>query len=253
MGTAITGTNATRLEQIKFPEFTTKLITDTFDALIAANIRQIEAHTQLVKTVSQDLKDYINNTKNDISGEMILQFLSNILNDPTKIREKGSLTAEETENLKKAVTIPDIQETPEIRESTIIDKKTLDAILAAVASRIAADKYIMLKEMVKMGALRLIVDSGVIETKVSFNMYTSDFCSKNVDKFNTSEFAVNTGVKTGGFLSQWLSVSASAAHSTVNVSTANNSTINQSSNNVEIFGRVQINFKTDYQTVNITT
>ncbi|MCL2642489.1 MAG: hypothetical protein FWD52_03105 [Candidatus Bathyarchaeota archaeon] len=247
-------TEATRLEQIKFPEFTTKLLTDTFDALIAANIRQIEAYTHLVKTVSQDLKDYINNTKNDIPGEMIFQFLSNILEDPTKIREKGNLTADEAKNLKNAITISDIQETTEIiKEGPITDKKTVDTILLAVASRIAADKYIVLKEMVKMGVLRLIVDSGEIETKITFNTYTSNTYKENNNKNNTSKFSVNAAVKTGCFISQWLAASAATTHSTIKVSTANNSTINQTKNKVEIFGRIQINFKTDYQTLNTTT
>ncbi len=38
-GTELAVTQAARLNEIGFPEFTAKLITDTFDALVAANLR----------------------------------------------------------------------------------------------------------------------------------------------------------------------------------------------------------------------
>ncbi len=47
--------NAMRAGDLKFPEFTSKLINDTFDALISANVRQMEAYAELISQVSKDL------------------------------------------------------------------------------------------------------------------------------------------------------------------------------------------------------
>ncbi len=46
---------AARLDEIGFPEFTAKLITSTFDALIIANLKQVESYIGLVEQVSKSL------------------------------------------------------------------------------------------------------------------------------------------------------------------------------------------------------
>ena len=62
-GTAAAVTEAARLDEIGFPEFTAKLITDTFDALVSANLRQTEAYIELVQSVAKSLKAFIDDTK----------------------------------------------------------------------------------------------------------------------------------------------------------------------------------------------
>lgn len=77
-GTSAAVTEAARLDEIGFPEFTTKLITDVFDALVSANIRQTESYVELLQAVGKSLTAYINDTKDDIDGAQILQFLAAI-------------------------------------------------------------------------------------------------------------------------------------------------------------------------------
>jgi len=52
-GTDLAVTQAGRLNEMGFPEFTAKLITDTFDALIAANMRQTQAYIELIQQISK--------------------------------------------------------------------------------------------------------------------------------------------------------------------------------------------------------
>lgn len=246
-------TNAARLEEIKFPEFTAKLITDTFDALIAANIRQTEAYTELLKAVSQDVTQYINNTKDEISGEMILQFLSKVLSNPEVVQEGQTLTQEDADSLKEAIDGEGVTETEKADiQAGQLNKSAVDKILSAISSRIAADKYSFLKQMVAMGVLRLVVQSGVIETRLTFKTYGSNYYSNNASRYNSSAFAVSAKAETGSLVSAWVKASASTSYSTVSVSTANSSNSSDSETSVEIFGRVQINFKTDYQPLNTT-
>ena len=47
-GTELAITQAARLNEIGFPESTAKLIIDTFDALVAANLRQTQAYVELI-------------------------------------------------------------------------------------------------------------------------------------------------------------------------------------------------------------
>ena len=70
---------ATQIEEIGFPEFTTKLVGDTFDALIAANIRQQQAYVELLQATSKSLSAYINDTKDDITPAEIVQLFSAIM------------------------------------------------------------------------------------------------------------------------------------------------------------------------------
>lgn len=253
-GTSVAVSEAARLGEIQFPEFTAKLITDVFDALIAANIRQTEAYVELLKAVSKSLSEYINDTKDDISGEMVLQLLTKLLPDPasptgTKVRIGATLSSTDAETLNKALVVPGVQETPGIAAAAISDQNALDAIISAVATRIAADKYSLLKEMVKMGVLRLVVEQGVIETKLTFTTYGSTFYESTKNSYNSSSFAVRAKAKTGSLVSMWVKASASTSFTSMHVSTAKESNRDISGSRVQIYGHVQINFKTDYQSV----
>jgi len=250
-GTSAAVTEAARLNEIGFPEFTAKLITDTFDAIVAANMRQTEAYIDLVTQVSKTLTQFINDTKDDISGEMILQFLAKVAPDPadpagTKVKEGGDLTTEEAATVTSAVAIPGEAANPTIPSGTI-DKAGYNAILDAVARRIAADKYSLLKEMVKMGVLRLVVENGIIETRLTFTTYGSTFYQKQTTNYHRDAFSFRAKARTGSFVSLWAKASASTSYSSVNINTAKETNRDISGSRVQIYGRVEINFKTDYQ------
>ena len=253
MSTSTAVSQATRLSEIKFPEFTAKLITDTFDALIAANIRQTEAYTALVKATAKDLTTYINETKDDISGEMILQYLATSLAPEqfSKIEKRQPLLDADAKAINDACEVDGLPK-PTIPAGAITSQAAFNNILDAAAKRIAADKYTMLKEMVKMGILRLIVETGVIETKLTFTTFGSNYYYSNASKYNSSGFSASASVKTGKFVSLWCNASASTAYNTLSVSTANSSSSSSSSASVQIYGLVRINFKTDYQPLNTT-
>jgi hypothetical protein len=255
---AAAGAVKSPLNEIGFPEFTTKLVTDVFNALISANVTQTQAYIELLQAVSKSLADYINDTKDDISGDMILQFLAKVLPDAsnssgTKVRVGATLQQTDVDVLNKALVVPGVQETPGITASAINDKAALDAILQAVATRIAADKYTLLKEMVKMGVLRLVVEHGVIETRLTFNTYTNSFYESNKNDYNTSSFATRASTGTGGITSLFVSASASTSFNTMKISTAKETSRDISGSSVQIYGRVQIDFKTDYQAMSGST
>jgi hypothetical protein len=240
------------LNEIGFSEFTAKLVTDVFNALISANVTQTQAYVELLQAVSKSLADYINDTKDDISGDMILQFLAKALPDDqstsgTKVRVGATLQQPDVDILNKALVVPGVQDTPGIPATKINDNAALDAILQAVAKRIAADKYTLLKEMVKMGVLRLVVEHGVIETRLTFNTYSNSYYESNKNDYNSSSFSTRAATGTGGLTSLFVKASASTSFNTMKVSTAKETSRDISGSSVQIYGRVQIDFKTDYQ------
>lgn len=270
-GTELAVTQAARLNEIGFPEFTAKLITDTFDALIAANIRQTEAYIELVEQVGKTLTTYINDTKDDISGEDILQFLANVLppgdpqgSEPTKVLQGASLggnadrTKSDVAKLNDALTVTEVTEplpenkpfstADETSESGVtLTEETYNTVLMAVANRLAANKYELLTEMVKLGILRLVVENGTIETRLTFTTYGSTFYQRQATRYHRDSFRFKAKARTGAFVSLWAKASASTRYCSVNVSTTRETNRDISGSKVQIYGSVVINFKTDYQ------
>ena len=212
---------------------------------------------ELLQAVSKSLTEYVNDTKDDISGEMILQFLAKVLPDPgdtskTKVRVGATLVSTDVDTLNKALVVPGVQDTPGVTSAPINDRTALDAILMAVAKRIAADKYTLLKEMVKMGVLRLVIEHGVIETKLTFTTYGSSFYESTKNNYASSGFSARASAGTGSLTSLWVNASASTSLYTMNISTAKETNRDISGSQVQIYGHVQIDFKTDYQPMTTT-
>lgn len=248
--------NATRLDEIGFTEFTTKLVSDVFDSLIAANIRQQQAYVDLLRETSKSLSTYINDTKDDIGPGEIMQLLSAALppenptadSPPSKVTPSATLTAADATALNNAleVTGGDVDADNKVASAGAVTQAKYDAILEAVAVRVAANKYTLLQEMVRQGMLRLVVEDGTIETRLNFNTYGSDYFARNSSTTSRNEFSFRASAGSGSLVSAWVKASASTSYNTLRVSTANATTTGSTTTSVNIFGGVRINFKTDY-------
>ena len=104
--------------------------------------------------------------------------------------------------------------------------------------------------MVKQGILRLVVDNGLIETRMTFNTYGSSFYQGNSSSYNRKSFEFKAKAKTGGFVSLWAKASASTKYNSISVSTTNTTQQDRAGSSVNIFGMVRINFRTDYLPLN---
>jgi hypothetical protein len=256
--------NATRLSEIGFPEFTSKLITDTFNAITTSYIQQMAQYTSLVQAVSQSLQDYINNTVDDVSADEIGVFLVALggLNDAAlnfllgDSTTAGSLSSTEVATINAAVALPPAAGTssPPATTGTLTSTRS-DTIAKAIAKRIAVNKYDLLQTMVRQGVLRLIVDNGTIETRLTFTTYGQSISSSSKTKRSLHEDTLATtlgggfgagslignSVVGGGFGGGRVST---AANLTVSTSQASHRDV--SGSRVQIFGRVKLNFKTDF-------
>jgi len=260
-GTPEAVTEAKRLTDIGFPEFTAKLVKDVFDALLAATLRQMEAYSELLAAAAKTLQEYVAENKQLVSGEEVWDWLVKNLPGPaasvtdpkpedgtlvhvgvkltedqttkeiTKIREKLSWTAQDWSPSLDNNSQYQLQES----DTTIITDRVREII--------AANRYTLLKEMVRMGIIRLVVDYGEIETKLTFTTYGESQQLKAASAYQGRAFSIS-----GGVSARFKAVQASVAASYSSVSVRTTSSIDRdvSGSKVDIYARVLIRFKSDY-------
>jgi hypothetical protein len=255
-------TLASELEEIGFPEFTCKLITDVFDALISANLRQMTAHAEFLSSTAKTLQGFINDTKDDISAEELLSFLIKLLpndNDGTLLTKENTQTIsqEDRKKINDALSVTDGDEVIQGNVITTTESVTyadmFGEICKAAAIRIAANKYDLLLKMMKMGLMRLVVESGSIETNLDFKTEGYSYNSEDMDGYITTTTSTTTTVAPRVIIPSFFSIlarnMAASRRTTINVRTTTpikKSTTSFSSADTHITGRVVINFKTDY-------
>lgn len=264
--------NDTPLNEIGFAEFTSKLITDVFYALVSANVTQTKSYLELLQSVAKDLTVFVNETHDEIGGAQILDLLTRVLPDTgtgtTKVTKTATLAPEDAKALGQTLAIETDTDT---RHAALVTQlkdaaapvrlgdvagggtsgpTVFDAVLRAAARRLAADKYTLLKEMVKMGLLRLVVEHGVVETRLCYSTYASTYHQSESASYETQASAMN--VKVGGGLMGFLmgAPTMNLSKNSLKVSTARTTDRDISGSSVQVYGRVQIDFKTDYQPLN---
>lgn len=247
-----------QLPNIGFAEFTTNLVLSVFDGLVAANVNQTQSYIQLLQSVSKDLTQYVNDTKDDIGGDQVLQFLAAVLpkdtdGTPMQVTPGSKADMDPLKTLNTSLAVTELTNENKLADADVASgtQSDVDLVIAeAVAKRIAADKYALLTEMVKQGVLRLVVTSGIIETKLLFSVSVSKFYQSNSTSFDRKAFNFAAAAKTGRKLARWVQASASADYQTVSVNTSNATQSDNSGSSVNIFGLVHLEFKTDYLPLN---
>jgi hypothetical protein len=273
-GTSTAVTEATRLGEIGFPEFTAKLVKDVFDALLAATLRQMEAYSELVAATAKTLQDYVEENKQLVSGEEVWDWLVKNLPGPaasvtnpqpedatlvrvgvkltedqntkeiTKIREKLNWT---TQNWNPQV---DNNKQYQLQEADITN------ITGRVREIIAGNRYTLLKEMVRMGIIRLVVDYGEIETKLTFTTWGMSQRDRTEQESRVRALGLSYGrtaqTAVSGNLSKAINVlravqtGLAANYTSVSVRTTSSIDRDASGSKVDIYARVLIRFKSDY-------
>jgi hypothetical protein len=253
--------NATRLSEIGFPEFTAKLITDTFNAITQSYIEQMAQYMNVLQVVSQTLQDYINNTVDDISADEIGVFLVGLggINDAAlnfllgDSTTAGSLSATEVAAINAAVALPPAAGASSTPATTgALTSTKSQTIAQAIARRIAVNKYDLLQTMVRQGVLRLVVDNGTIETRLTFTTYGQAVSSSSKARRvryeeNRGALAASVGFNViAGRGAALNGAGAGRTESSIRVASAKESHRDVTGSRVQIFGRVKLNFKTDF-------
>lgn len=237
--------NATQVNDIGFAEFTSTLVNEVFDALVSSNIRQMDAYNEMLASTQKELSEYINETQDSIPPSMLMDFLNAALPN-SNLDMSGdtvSLTSDKVTSLNKSLAISEIEEP---HNAVAADGMQKSALLDAVAKRVAANKYDILQQMVKQGVLRLIVEHGEIETRMTFSTWDYSSSVSRESEYSRETHQSSTRASTGWLTSMFASAGGRSRSNSLKVSTASKTDKDYSGSRVNIFGGVKIQFRTDY-------
>jgi hypothetical protein len=226
-----------QLKAVEFPTFVADLIRGTYNAIIDASIKQMEAYAELVanvaKTVDQFMSDNItdNQARDYLAGQYPAHFRVDTSGDsPTLTVREGAA----------GIPAPSLKTDLGLTEDVDLSDQTAEETLVPAARRkIARGRQQMLASMVMMGVNRIVVTSGRIYAKMGFHIDARDYGSASAaSKFDETNVSTATG---------WFGFGGGA---TVNAVTYVSSTQKDSDDAInlstDLTGEVELKFKTDY-------
>jgi len=159
----------TKPVELGFSEFVSKLIADTFEAVVSSSISQEEDWNQLDELLSMEKEVFVSQVVDD---EMIKNELIRLFPD-----EEGACAIVKDAKYTKANPDKEEAEMPPIE--TLINYKPkgnklsqadVDSIRSVVRSLLGEKKYEVLRKVFSAGATKVVVDAGKINAKLNFNI-----------------------------------------------------------------------------------
>jgi len=260
------------LPDIRFPEFTSKLITDTMDAVVSAMIRQMEAYSILLASAAKTIEGF---EADEITPEEVDNWLATnfpnpdapegapledltIINSPVPGTGSDFNYVADPENIPlKQLLEAEFAEIPLNRPATEadtsyhdgpLDTTSVDNIRIAVKRKLARTRLSTLQQLVKMGIARIIVDEGKIYTKLTFDVGASQFHEKVKNQYERKRWGA--GARTS-FIGRLFGISAGASYSKLKVTTVRERDFARVDARVAIVGGVEIMFRTDYSPLGV--
>jgi hypothetical protein len=246
-----------------FVEFTAGLITGTFDALIAATVKQMEAYAALVKDLAKTVSEF---SQENITDAEVFNYLvqrwpnprwnSGTANAPEpltrvsveyKWNSTGAPAGESTAFMQDvAALITQLKASDTIKEPSGADAKLgsddVATIKSLVRKLIGANLMDHLRAMAREGMARIVVTDGEILTKLTFQM-TGTEIQQSV-KTQYDRLSANASLSAGA-RAPWGSVRANAGVGKLSVRTVNEQSFDKSTMSGELIGQVRIHFKTE--------
>jgi hypothetical protein len=208
------------LNAIAFPTFVADLIKGTFNAIVDASIKQMEAFGTLLsnvaKTVDQFMADNItdNQARDWLAGQYPQHFEVSIGKGGDGRRggarparggrgggggqASGPAARLKVRQSAKGIAKPDFRAELGLTDDVGLDDKTVeDVLVPAARRRLAQQRHQLLSTMVLMGINRIVVTSGHINAQMGFTIDSSDSGSAE----NASQFDFkNETIAGAGFL-----------------------------------------------------
>lgn len=258
---------AQQVQSLGFAEFTAGLINGTFDAVVGATVKQMEAYAKLVADLSKTIEQF---QAENVSDAQISQYLAerypdgqggtcvrpdyqfqDVLEDPktgaAKIDANQQLTdvvnalIAETAGLDSGISITgaDLKLDPAAKSFTA---PQVARIRAAMGRLLATNLYKYLRDMARDGMARIVVTEGEIMSKLTFSISTTTMQQKQKDNYNENLNRTQVGVGGNGF---WWRAKASTDNTNLNVNSMNEKSFDSTLMKAEMIGEVKVRFKTE--------
>jgi hypothetical protein len=225
------------LNAIEFPTFVADLIKGTYNAIIDASIKQMEAYAELIanvaKTVDQFMSDNI--TDNQARDYLVAQYPGHFQIDTSegspKVAVREGADTRRTPSFKTDLELPE--------DVDVSDDTAEETLVPAARRKLARGRQQMLSAMVMMGVNRIVVTSGKIRATMGFRIDAHDHATaQTASEFDETNVSTATG---------WFGFGGAAS---VNAVTYVSSTKKDSTDDLDVHadltGEVELRFKSDY-------
>jgi hypothetical protein len=194
---------ASEVKSVNFPQFVADLIHGTFDAIVTASIKQMDAYSELLKNVTKSLDEYM---RDNVSENNARDYLAEKYPDQLQVdTSSGAPRLSPTPNAND-LAMPDFMKDLGLPQPVAsLDEDTIEQqLVPAARQRMALDRQHLLATMVLMGINRLVVTDGDINAKVLFQLDTVDQVKKGATQ--TQSFS-DQDTKTTSKFGWWFSPS----------------------------------------------
>ena len=210
------------VDSVDFPQFVKDLIKGVFDANISVMRAQTQEYVRLLKEASKPVTDFVKQVKDDDTFGYLAE------NQPGQFNIA-------MDNGKISLTQPDGGKVD--MEDNEVKAKIMEAKIA-----MAQEHRALLREVLLMGVTRLVVEKGMIEAGVIFDVQANREATRS--DMSTRNENSNFGGGFGGGIFSSFGIGGNTTKSKVMVSSANSK--NDDHLKANLTGKVKIEFKTDY-------
>ena len=263
---------ASQLDNIGFPEFTANLINSVYDALLSGTLKQMEAYQELLSSVSKTLREFQEANYSEVTiaeaQDWLVQNFPVTYTDSNgkehKVSKIGAVSVNgvmkigklQENDLPNSLTYIEFANENESDldklknllgnelEGNFTESKKYDDLITAIRKKIAGNRYTILKEMVKLGIMRLFVKEAEIETKLTFSVSVTEMQGQNNYTYTNGSFSA--GISGGGVIKKVFNISGNLSYSKVNVRTSSSWARTLGTASADIMGRVLVKLQSDF-------
>ena len=223
------------VQQVNFPQFVRDLVQAVYEANINLTTTQMEMFTEMLKSVTGSLQGFISEIADSDSFSFLVE----------KEPDKYSMITEKDEKGNPKPILIDKDTMMRMEESDDeFRAKIMDAKI-----KMAQERRMLLRETILMGVSRIVVTSGKIRAHCKFNVNVSDRLTGSNEDSETTKTTVEVNAEASGryglFGPKFKFSSKFGRESNITVSTKSDIDSSQSAT-AELFGQVELNFKSDY-------
>jgi hypothetical protein len=262
---------ASQLDNIGFPEFTANLINSVYDALLSGTLKQMEAYQELLSSVSKTLREFQEANYSEVTIAEAQDWL--VQNFPVTYTDSNG--KEHKVSKIGAVSVNGVMKIGKLKEddlpnsltyiqfgnaddllgnlknllgnelaSDFTENTNYDDLITAIRKKIAGNRYTILKEMVRLGIMRLFVKEAEVETKLTFSVSVTEMQGQNNYTYTNGSFSA--GISGGGVIKKVFNISGNLSYSKVNVRTSSSWARTLGTASADIMGRVLVKLQSDF-------
>ena len=261
---------ASQLDNIGFPEFTANLINSVYDALLSGTLKQMEAYQELLSSVSKTLREFQEANYSEVTiaeaQDWLVQNFPVTYTDSNGKEHKvskigavsvngvmkiGKLKKDDLPNSLTYIQFGNADDLGNLKNllgnelaGDFTESTNYDDLITAIRKKIAGNRYTILKEMVKLGIMRLFVKEAEIETKLTFSVSVTEMQGQNNYTYTNGSFSA--GISGGGVIKKVFNISGNLSYSKVNVRTSSSWARTLGTASADIMGRVLVKLQSDF-------